>query len=412
MSLGSPSPVLQPHSIEKLDRAIWVTLVLTVLSIPFSETAKSVLFIATVLLWVIKMAAVRDFHIRVTWIGWFFLAWLGVVFMSDLGSSCGVFKGIRDVLMYTVFFLLVVNTVDRPARAWTLLWAVLGGVALGDVYGLVHYLLLPHFVAMPPMPRLRIGSIGYTGGYLGLIMSLVIGLWTFGNLSDRHKKLLLVAGALSGVALIFTYRRSIWVPVVLVAFLATVMTRNWRPIVLGLVFVLLIGLASLLSPTIQNRLVGLTNPLKDVSMQERYGIWNAAMRMFKDHPILGVGHKCWMAEAERYGVPGTWGPARQAHNLYLNVAAEMGVAGVGTLLAWLGAYGRMLSSFRSRLTSDLARALWFAGLGTYITFLIGSLVEPMIGSEFSLLFMLITALMVATVEGFARDESPTKPGTA
>jgi O-antigen ligase len=398
--------------VEKLDRATWYALVLTVLSIPFSETAKSVLYVAAVLLWLLKMAALRDFRIKVTWIGWFFLGWLAAVFLSSLGSSCGIFKGVRDVLMYTVFFFLVVNMLDSLQRVRTLLWAVLGGIALGDLYGLIHYLVLPQFVSMDPMPRLRIGSIGYTGGYLGLIMALVIGLWAFANLPNREKKWLLLVGLLSAVALVFTYRRSIWVPVVLVACLAALMAKSWRPIALGLVFMIFIGLASLFSPTIQHRLVGLASPLKDVSMQERYGIWNAAMRMVQDHPVLGIGHKCWMTEAERYGVPGIWGPARQAHNLYLNVAAETGAVGVCALLAWLSAYGRMLCRYRSRLTSDFAKGVWFAGLGTYLTFLIGSLVEPMIGSEFSLLFMLITALMVVTVEGLAQESSSGETGAA
>ncbi len=408
--LASLSAFSQSTPVEKLDRATWYALVLTVVSIPFSETAKSVLFVAAVLLWLLKMAVIGDFRIKVTWIGWFFLGWLAAVFLSSVGSSCGVFKGVRDVLMYTVFFFLLVNMLDRLERARTLLWAVLGGIALGDLYGLIHYLVLPHFVSMDPMPRLRIGSIGYTGGYLGLVMSLVIGLWAFAHLPNREKKWLLLVGILSAVALIFTYRRSIWVPVVLVAGLATAMTKNWRPILFGLVFAASIGLASLLSPTIHSRLIGLTNPLTDASMQERYDIWAAALRMFRDHPVLGIGHKCWMAEAERYNVPGIAGPQRQAHNLYLNVAAEMGVVGVCALLGWLSAYGLMLWRYRSRLTSDLAKGLWFAGLGTYVTFLIGSLVEPMIGSEFSLLFMLITALMVVTVEGLAQEGSSEEAG--
>ena len=127
--------------------------------------------------------------------------------------------------------------------------------------------------------------------------------------------------------------------------------------------------------------------------------------MFEENPLLGVGSKCFKTIREQYGVPEYAG---QAHNLLIHVAAELSSIGVIALIAWLGAYLHFLIRVRQRLTNDLMRALWFAAMGSFLTILIGGVIDPTIGSEVSLIFLLITGLLIVvpSIAGEKKTLSP------
>ncbi len=118
-----------------LDRAIWWSLVAMVVVIPLAETPKTICFISALVFWLVKMAITRDFKIKMPRLGWFLLPWVGATFLSTFNSECGI-KGVRDVLTYVPFFLLIVNVVDSERRIMQLFWAVVIGIGIGDVAGL------------------------------------------------------------------------------------------------------------------------------------------------------------------------------------------------------------------------------------------------------------------------------------
>ena len=63
-------------------------------------------------------------------------------------------------------------------------------------------------------------------------------------------------------------------------------------------------------------------------------MWQAAMGMIRDRPILGHGLNTFMANYLTYWVGGEQAP-RYAHNCYLQVAAETGLIGLGVFLVLL-----------------------------------------------------------------------------
>ena len=64
-------------------------------------------------------------------------------------------------------------------------------------------------------------------------------------------------------------------------------------------------------------------------------MWQAAVGMIKDRPVLGHGVNTFMANYLHYWVGGEKQP-RYAHNCYLQVAAETGLVGLASFLALLG----------------------------------------------------------------------------
>src|SRR6266487_3579769 len=89
--------------------------------------------------------------------------------------------------------------------------------------------------------------------------------------------------------------------------------------------------------------VGLVNlsftfPTNDnYANSERLAHWIAGLLMFRDHPLLGVGIGNYATAYPRYAQGIFVIPLGHAHNYYINMAAEAGIAGLIGLLAFLTA---------------------------------------------------------------------------
>lgn len=381
-----------------LDRAIWWSLVAMVVVIPLAETPKTICFISALVFWFAKMAITRDFRIKMPRLGWFLLPWVGANFLSTFNSECGV-KGVRDVLTYVPFFLLIVNVVDSERRIMQLFWAVVIGIGIGDVAGL--WTTISDAVRIDPqLDRLRILSLGSAAPYLVMVLSLIAGL-TFQVRWTRGQWVVLgMTVSLSIVALILTYTRSMWIVCVVIMVMFAALQKTWWPSVVAAVLIMGLGVGLATSPVIQERTRKLTDLHRDSSLVERYEIWGAALNMVRDHPMLGVGAKCFVVHSERYHVPNG---QRQAHNQLMNVAAETGMVGLICFLVWVAYYAVFLFKLRQLRTGTISRAMWLAAMGSFVVVAAHGMVDASFGSELALLFMLITGCLIAAK---ALEDSP------
>ncbi|MDP3704242.1 MAG: O-antigen ligase family protein [Candidatus Omnitrophota bacterium] len=80
--------------------------------------------------------------------------------------------------------------------------------------------------------------------------------------------------------------------------------------------------------------LGVLFSLSEVGKIDRWVMWQAAIGMIRDRPILGHGLNTFMANYLTYWVGGEQAP-RYAHNCYLQVAAETGLIGLGAFLVLL-----------------------------------------------------------------------------
>ena len=67
-------------------------------------------------------------------------------------------------------------------------------------------------------------------------------------------------------------------------------------------------------------------------MLERLSQWHAGIRMFQDNYLTGVGVGNYDAYYPEVALPNWQQPLGHAHNLYLNIAAESGLLGLGAYL--------------------------------------------------------------------------------
>lgn len=72
------------------------------------------------------------------------------------------------------------------------------------------------------------------------------------------------------------------------------------------------------------------------SAVERAAHWLAGVRMFADHPLLGVGIGNYSSAYPRYHPRGWYASLEHAHNYFINVAAEAGVIGLAAYTLLVG----------------------------------------------------------------------------
>lgn len=167
-----------------------------------------------------------------------------------------------------------------------------------------------------------------------------------------------IAILLIGGAIIFTYSRATLV--VMIAVIGLIMLERRIPIykiVVGGTLVLALTFP-LLPESFKARMftiVGIDTSSaqqEDVSTQGRLSEALVAMQMFQDYPIFGIGYSQYEPNYQSYSVfigLDQRIEERQAHNLYLEVAAETGILGVTALAIML--------FFIYRAAMDTRRAL-------------------------------------------------------
>ena len=221
------------------------------------------------------------------------------------------------------------------------------------------------------------GPIGEKNRY-AQIMLMLVPLGLFWGLSARRRwtriaGFVAAAAASVGVALTFSRGAAVGFAIVLIVMIAMGYIKTIQVVLVGLAMaVLLIAV-----PTYANRLGSLVDIASTVSGDTSAGTPDgavlsrategiAALLVFADHPLVGVGPgrfpSYYRLYADDVGIR-VLNSDRQAHNLYLHIAAENGILGLTAFLAILGVTLRDLIRVRRRwLVERPAMAAMATGL--------------------------------------------------
>jgi O-antigen ligase len=221
---------------------------------------------------------------------------------------------------------LAVAYIGQVAYFWVDWWGVIGRIAVpplrpswaGLMFGSpnvtasVLLLLGPLAVAILWSRMRRRPVIALVG------MLLVLAVFVSGS---RGAYLGLAVGSLALLGFVLAGRRQ--------ALRSTLATAAHRPFIVGTVIVLF-GIAVMLLPAVIYR-------FGTGGEEVRIDLWRSALSIFTDHPITGGGPGTWVqlkVAANPEGVPNYI--FNNAHNMYLQAAAELGLLGLAamTVLAW------------------------------------------------------------------------------
>jgi putative inorganic carbon (hco3(-)) transporter len=302
-----------------------------------------------------------------------FLLWgiAGIYGALDVGNAI---KVLSIFVMAASVYLVTSQTIRSPEEAHGIMWAAAVTVGITVLYTVVAgfggSMSEVYQNDEGGQSYARFGGIfghpNLLGGFLALAIPSMVALAASERVWWRRLSgSLLVMAAMAG--LVFTYSRGAWLGTgVGLLILLPVLGRGFW-LILGAVLLgpVLVGMVTSTGAVLA-RLDSITAAGSDPALMERLEIWGMAFRLVAEHPLLGVGLGNFQAAYGRLMVPDL--PLltyplelpEHAHNLFLNLAVEVGLVGVSAF-AWLLAVA-FLRVRQIRRFADWRVGVWSMGL--------------------------------------------------
>lgn len=249
-------------------------------------------------------------------------------------------------LMYALVYLLIYTTVSTEKEKEKALYAFLAGAVVTVVYGFFQYANAADMAADMeaqswvdperfPLLRRRMYSTLENPNLFGAYLLMIISILTAFTLRERAvKKRTVFAVILLSLllCLALTYSRGAWVSLAAIV-LGLTLFYDKR---FGLLFLLVPVVLAFYHGQVVERFLSLFSG-EDTSVDLRFALWESTMAMIEEHPILGVGWGAYFLAYPDYNffIQEEGVLIFHAHNMYLNMLAEVGIpGGMAFLLAF------------------------------------------------------------------------------
>jgi len=298
---------------------------------PVKLTTSYALLAILVLVWVGREILPHAPEWRRTPLDWPVLLFAAATLLSILGlltenTGDQVIALVKAAGGFALFFLVTQSLRER-ADVWLVVAAIAATGVIQAVMTVVPVMLGKVEVSDATRAIGTLSDPNLFAGYLVLVAALSVA----AALAVRRRWSIAAAGVITllfGMALVATLSRSGWIGfLVALVTLAVLLPERRRDIALvgaGVVAILVvIGLAG----PVAGRLGGTEGGSPLDTFYARVPIWGAAWAMFIHHPIFGVGVNNFGFLIQDYDPDLV---VNQAHNLFLNIAAERGILGIAT----------------------------------------------------------------------------------
>ena len=212
------------------------------------------------------------------------------------------------------------------------------------------------------------GNHNHLAGLLEMIVPLVFGLFLTRTRRGAALSLLIALATLLVATHILTLSRGGWLSLslALLVMLATLLSQQRftrKKLLIGVVCGLSLAFLFILGGThIVERLLTLTNEETVLDFAGRTIAWKGSLRMIAASPFLGTGPGSFAALFPTWQPPGMNARFFEAHNDYLQYAAELGLV-VTAIILWIFI---ILWRRAVRLTANPSRQIWGIGLGASV----------------------------------------------
>lgn len=283
-----------------------------------------------------------------------------VMFFTVLTVFGGIFSKSpesRNKMLLMVCFMLAYFVVKNLIRSTSLLRKALGCIAFsGAIVSL--YGIFENFIGSPSdiwQDTAAFGEIkgrvvstfanpNVLGEFLILVIPITVALAiTAGSTKERFS--LSCAAAFDMFCLVLTWSRGAWLGFLLSAVLFLLLiSRHF--FTAGILLLPPATLAlTIKNSSVLHRLTSIFT-LSDTSSEYRIGIWRGTFRMLSDvFPYgIGIGEEAFASVYPIYALHGIE-TAPHSHNLYLQIATELGISGIAVFLLMLFVFMQMNFSY-------------------------------------------------------------------
>lgn len=291
---------------------------------------------------------------------------------------------VTEQLKRTLMFTIAITTADSLRRVEQLAWVITGSA------GYLAFELNLRYLDGANEAH----SIGYGGmdnNALAISMVSCLGIAVFLGLHARswwQKAAAFGSAALISHTVLLTFSRGGMLGMIAAGAVAIAVIpkrpRYFVPVLAAGLIVL-----SLAGPEVRARFMTSFEEERDASAQSRVELWLDCIEVIRAHPIFGVGPDHFPLIVEEFG----WPPGKEAHSLWLQLGAEVGIIGaLSLLLFYLAAMWRLWRSARGSGATETER--WVRHAACMV---VTSLAGFVVSVQFVTLEGLETPLYVAAI---------------
>jgi O-antigen ligase len=272
--------------------------------------------------------------------------------ISSVPANASAYRSLVRLLSYVAVFFAITGWIEDRRQIVAMIRIMLAstiGVALFGFYQVhekgysdlyFHLYPLQEDTLEPWSGRITslLFHFNSLAGYLNLVLPFALACMVLAR--DRVTRLLGWACQISGfAALYFTASRGgliAYAGMLLLCFLFLVPKR----VALVKIAVSLVLAAGLVLSMQETGSLGRVQEVDDFTQVTRLALWTTAGLIFLSHPVLGAGFGNYRSLYNDY-LPGVRGDELDAHNLYLQFLAEMGMIGFLVFVVLVIAFARL-----------------------------------------------------------------------
>lgn len=327
----------------------------------------------------------------------------------------------RIVLGVAVFYGLVNGVRSEAHMRWLPLVLILFGLALalisliGTQWDAVRLFRLPQvYEHLPRWIRDIQDQNAFHPRIMGMALATLFPIPLALLLFRRSKRYRVLAGItvfIMGLTLLLTQSLQAAVGLACALLLLGTCWNRWFlvcvPLMLGGV---LLGVRIYGPQQAVNALLSLDNPL-GIAAALRLDMWSRALAMIHDMPYTGIGLDAFpMIQTHFY--PGVMiGPEPHAHNLFVQIALDLGIAGLFAFLWILIALGYAASKTYGKCGDPDLRALLLGAVGGGVSYIASGFLDTIWTAKPSVLLWLILGLIATLSAAIDRSNKPRTPRT-
>jgi O-antigen ligase len=346
---------------------LFALLVCQVVFISVSIAVSSIAFGLSILLVAFWCIRERKWPFFKTPLDYFFLAYAIVEYLT---TATAVFPGealinTKRLFLISIVYLVMISF-DSRERVLNGLMLLFGAVALLSVVEIFYYYVVHE-------GRLSVFQhYMTTGGIKMIVCLLMIPFILHSGTPSSLKRWAALLFIPTFLALILTNTRSSWVGFV-AAFVALSFLKNKY---LFFVLVVFVAIFPLFAPASQvNRAKSIIDP-SDVTNHTRLVMWATGLKIFADHPILGIGdsdaHKVYV----QYKAPDDQEPGGHLHNNFVMLLVTLGVVGFSVVCVMFVKILRVeYLVFKTTAVDWLAGSVALGSFAGFVGFLVNGLFE-------------------------------------
>lgn len=291
------------------------------------------------------------------------------------------------------YYLVVSNITDKKFLKKFVLAVILGGTTAACVG------ISEHLIWGVERSGATLGHPNVLASYLILVIPIVFSLLLY--VPKRGEKILLTFSlVVMAICLIFTGSRAGWLALVgAMSFL--VLIEKKRRVAIGLTLVIIV-VASILIPSVSARLSTIFDLNFSTNKERIYGA-KSTLQMIRDHPLTGTGINTFYYVYPQYQLPEATLHLGHAHNVFLQIGAEMGLFGLIIFLWLLIRVFKIGWETLRRTRNDYLRVVTIGLLASLIAFLVNQEFDYTWGTGSLFVFFWVLLAMLLVIRNIALE---------